>query len=175
LKPGALRRLFPGVAAPDQTWYRMTNRIHQTTIDEIGPSFRHGGRFNVRGEFGVLYLASSLPCAYLERLRQVQGRKDNLLPQVAASFRVDVRKCLDLTDAVNLKSLGIKRPDLLRDSDFSYPQSVAAQARSAGFEALIAPSAAGKECRNLVVFKDRFDPPSYCRIERDSLAPYRPG
>lgn len=150
----------------------MANESYGSTIDDIGPSFVYGGRYNVRDEFGVLYLSSSPPCAYSERLRQVGGRKGDLLPQVIATFEVKIKKCLNLFEENTRKELGIVLEDLTKDTDFLTPQSVAREARTAGFEALIAPSAVGKECQTLVVFKDRLSPPSYCLLKKGSLKPF---
>jgi hypothetical protein len=132
----------------------------------------HGGRYNIRLEFGVLYLASSPECAYQEKLRQVKGREDNLLPQTVASFRVRIAKCLDLLDPGTLSSLQIRREDLIRNGDFSIPRAVTREARMAGFEALLVPSATGEECRTLAVFKDRLAPPSFCVLEPESVKPF---
>jgi RES domain-containing protein len=150
----------------------MVNQAYASTIDDIGPSFIYGGRYNPRNEFGVLYLSSSEDCPVLERLRQVKGRRDNLLPQRVADFNVKIQKCLDLLSRDTLKILGISREDLVRDADFSVPQGVSREARNVGFEGLIAPSAAGEECSTLVVFKDKLSPPSFCALKQTSVKPY---
>ena len=141
-------------------------------MDDIGPSFIYGGRYNIKNEFGVLYLSSSPQCAFSERLRQVKGRKDDLLPQVIATFEVKIQKCLNLFEKNIQRVIGVVWEDLTKDSDFLTPQSIAREARNAGFEALLAPSAVGKECQTLVVFKDRLSPPSYCLPKKGSLKPF---
>lgn len=172
MKLVSIKGLLPGIHSPDETYFRMVNQEYNFTIDDIGPSFLYGGRYNPRNEFGVLYLSNSQECAYMERLRQVKGRKDNLLPQVAAAFHVKIQKCLDLLNADVLQTLGISRDDLVRDADLSIPQGVSREARNAGFEAVIAPSAAGEQCSTLVVFKDKLSPPSFCSLKPASVKPY---
>ena len=150
----------------------MTNEKFAATMDDIGPSFLYGGRYNPPQEFGVLYLSVSKECAFKEKLRQVKGRKDNLLPQVAASFDVKIVRALNLLDAAVLEKIGVIQEDLIRNNDFFVPQSVAREARNVGFEALITFSAVGEECCNLVVFKDRLAPPSFCLFNPNTLKPY---
>ena len=172
MKLVAIKGLLPGIHSPGENYFRMVNQAYVSTIDDIGPSFLYGGRFNPRNEFGVLYLSSSQDCAFMERLRQVKGRKDDLLPQTGAAFHVRIQKCLNLLNAAVLKTLGISPGDLVRDSDFAVPQSVSREARNVGFEALLAPSAAGEECSTLVVFKDKLSPPSFCALRQASVKPY---
>lgn len=172
MKLAAIRDLFPGTPSENDLYYRMTNEVHGATMDDIGPSFIYGGRYNIKNEFGVLYLSSSPQCAFSERLRQVKGRKDDLLPQVIATFEVKIQKCLNLFEKNIQRVIGVVWEDLTKDSDFLTPQSIAREARNAGFEALLAPSAVGKECQTLVVFKDRLSPPSYCLLKKGSLKPF---
>ena len=172
MKLAVIRDLFPGIPSENGPFFRMTNEAYGGTIDDLGPSFIYGGRYNVKDEFGVLYLSSSAQCAFSERLRQVRGRKNDLLPQVIATFEVKIQKCLNLFEEKVRKEIGIVLEDLTKDSDFSTPQSISREARTAGFEALIAPSAVGKECQTLVVFKDRLEPPSYCTLKKDSIKPF---
>lgn len=173
MKLVAIKDLLPGTHSPAEIYFRMTNEQFASTIDDIGPSFLYGGRYNPAKEFGVLYLSVSRECAFKEKLRQVKGRKDNLSPQIVASFNVKIVRCLSLVDQTVLQSIGIVRDDLTRDNDFSVPQNVAREARNVGFEALVAPSAAGDECGNLVVFKDRLAPPSFCLLKPDTVKPYK--
>ena len=173
MKLGFIGGLLPGSPSPDRIYFRVVNQAYASTIDDIGPSFIYGGRYNLRNEFGVLYLSSSQDCAVMEKLRQVKGRKDNLLPQIVADFHVKIQKCLDLLSRDTLEILGISREDLVRDSDFSVPQGISREARNVGFEALIAPSAVGES--TLVVFKDKLFPPSFCVLNPKSVKLYSIG
>jgi RES domain-containing protein len=162
---GAIRSLLPGIPTPTNTYFRVVSDAFAASIDDIWPSFHHGWRFNPKNEFGVLYLAISKRCCSLERLRQFRGDERGLAPLIVGEFKVNIARCLDLTSTTFLKKLGITTQELLSE-DFALPQSVAREARSAGFEAIIAPSAASEECQNLVVFKDRLTPPSFCLLSK---------
>jgi len=161
----AVQTLFPGVEAPRKSYYRVIGKEFAATIDDIGPSFLNGGRFNPKHEFGVLYLSVSPACCNQERARQFPAGTGFFRPFVTARFRVDLRRCLDLTRPEFLEDLAVQRADLLMDNDYVLPQAIAREARRVGFDALIAPSAASDRCQNLVVFKDKLTPPSYCLLD----------
>lgn len=110
----------------------------------------------------MLYLSSTEECCSRERQRHFTAGDDAFKGFVTGAFRVDVKKCLDLSAAAVLDGIGVNQGDLLLGTDFSVPQAVAREARAAGFEAIIVPSAAGGDCQNLVVFKDKLNPPSFC-------------
>lgn len=162
---GAVQSLFPGVASPHKNYFRVVSKEFASGIDDIGPSFLVGWRYNPKHEFGVLYLAISPECCALERNRQFGGGSDVFRPVVTGRFKVDIKRCLDLTRKDILRSLEIKPEDLLGTTDYALTQSIAREARRVGFEALIAPSAASDHCQNLVVFKDKLAPPSYCLFD----------
>ena len=166
-----IRQLLPG-APISGSYYRMLDSRFGSKMDEISPSLIYGGRYNPAGEFGVLYLAIAPRCAYAELFRQVEGVKEDLPAQVVGTFRVDLRKCLDLTDSHVVKSLGIGVADLTVHADFQMTHQISQAARHVGFEALLAPSAANSECKNLVVYKDKLLPPSFCIFDSDSVQPY---
>ena len=168
----ALKKLLPGISCPLDTYYRMVNAIYASEIDEITHSILYSWRYNPKGEFGVLYLSVSPECAYREKLKQVSGHKEDLLPQTVGSFRVKLTECLDLTNSSFQKKLGIFKEQLTQPFDFSLTQVIAREARNLGFEAIIAPSAIGEDCSTLVVFKDKLNPPSYCILDKKSVHPY---
>jgi hypothetical protein len=150
----------------------MVNDIYASEIDEIIHSILYSWRYNPKGEFGVLYLSVSPECAYREKLKQVSGRRQDLLPQVVGNFRVNLAKCLDLTNPSILKKIDISKEQLIIPFDFSITQVLAREARNLGFEAIIAPSAIGEDCSTLVVFKDKLNPPSCCILDEKSVHPY---
>lgn len=158
----AIRSFLPGVESPRKRYYRVVSKAFESNIDDIGPAFLHGWRYNPKQEFGVLYLSITEECCVRERQRHFNVGADAFKSLVTGVFRVDVKKCLDLTAAAVLEGIGVNQEELLLENDFAVPQAVAREARSAGFEALIAPSAAGRECQSLVVFKDKLNPPSFC-------------
>jgi RES domain-containing protein len=163
--------LFPGTSLLGN-YYRMLDRRFSGKMDEISPSLLYGGRYNPAGEFGVLYLAVSPRCAYAELLKQVEGVKEDLPALVVGAFRLDLRKCLDLTDTHVQKSLGIDLVDLTLPADFQLTHQISQAARKIGFEAVLVPSAANPECKNLVVYKDKLLPPSFCIFDVGSVQPY---
>lgn len=166
-----IRELFPGTSLSGN-FYRMLDRRFGVKMDEISPSLLYGGRYNPAGEFGVLYLAVSPRCAYAELLKQVDGIKEDLPALVVGTFRLDLRKCFDLTDVHVQKSLGVTPADLIIPADFQLTHQISQVVRKIGFEALLAPSAASEECKNLVVYKDKLLPPSFCIFDADSVKPY---
>jgi len=150
----------------------MLDRRFGSKMDEISPSLIYGGRYNEAGEFGVLYLTVNPPCAYAELLKQVDGMKEDLPALVVGTFRVELRKCLDLTDPQVRENLGIRLADLTVPADFDLTHRISKTVRQAGFEALVVPSAAHADCKNVVVYKDKLLPPSFCIFDAESVQPY---
>jgi RES domain-containing protein len=163
LNLSALKELLPGGLPPEKIYYRVVNSHYAQEIDEITHTMHYSWRYNPSGEFGVLYLSSSANCAFQEKLRQVNGRKEDLPLQAAGRFRVKLN-CLDLTDRKTLKILEVNPLQLIDRRDFTTTQNISREARKLGFEGIAAPSAIGEECHTLVVFKDKLNPPSYCRL-----------
>lgn len=150
----------------------MIDARYTAEIDEIAQTVLYSWRYNPKGEFGVLYLSSSPECCWREKLKQVHGRSDDLPPQAVGRFDCGLSKCLDLTEEASRGALSVSLDELLRPADFTTTQSLARQARRAGFEAIIAPSAIGADCKTLVVFKDKLVPPSFCTLTAGSIKAY---
>ena len=167
-----LAALLTRAASADKTYYRMIDARYVEEIDEIAHTVLYSWRYNPRGEFGALYLSSSPECCWQEKLKQVRGRARDLSPQAIGRFDSNLSKCLDLTDTACRKALAVALEDLIQPAEFAATQSLAREARRAGFEAIIAPSAIGANCKTLVVFKDKLVPPSYCTLTRNSIKPY---
>jgi RES domain-containing protein len=163
LNLAALEKILPG-ARKHLSAYRMVNADFASSIDEIGNSILFGGRYNPKGEFGVLYLALTAQCCLKEKIKQAGG-KTHLRPQVLGTFEINIEHGLDLTDEKNLTKLEIDRARLTDPSDFTEPQALAREARRIGFEALIVPSAIGSECTNFVIFKDKLGRKSFCETK----------
>jgi len=172
LNLSALKRLLPGISPPSKTYYRLVDARYASEIDEIAHTVIYSWHYNPKGEFGVLYLSISPECAYQEKLKQVHGRKQDLTPQVIGTFKVNLTKCLDLTNPSLLQTFRVSLDQLINPSDFSLTQSIARQTRTLGFEAIIAPSSIGEDCSSLVVFKDKLTPPSYCIYDSQSIRSY---
>ncbi|MFN0116832.1 MAG: RES family NAD+ phosphorylase [Elusimicrobiota bacterium] len=161
-----LKDLLPGKPLKNKLFYRMVNAEYSSQIDEIGHSILTGWRYNPKGEFGVLYLASHPKCAFKEKLKQAFGKSVYLRPQVLGSFTVTLKHVLDLTDMNIVQLLGTSVTRLTAQDDFSEPQAIARDARNMGFEGMIVPSAVGEECTNLVVFKDHLSRNSFCELKK---------
>lgn len=168
-----LRNLLPGISSPLKEYYRMVSVYRKEEIDETAHTVLYSWRYNPKGEFGVLYLSKTPECTYREKLKQVDGNKKNIKPQVAGRFNVKLSRCLDLTNPKNREYLGLLIEDIINPTDFSVTQSIAREARHVGFEAIIAPSAIGEDCYNIVIFKDKLLPPSYCICDKASIKIYR--
>lgn len=150
----------------------MIDARYTAEIDETAHTVLYSWRYNPKGEFGVLYLSSSPECCWREKLKQAQGRASDLPPQAVGGFDNNLSKCLDLTDEACREGLAVGLDDLIQPADFEMTQKLASQARRAGFEGIIAPSAIGADCRTLVVFKDKLVPPSYCTLAPNSIKRY---
>ena len=168
----ALKELLPGVSLSDDTYYRLVTASYAPKIDDIAQSILHSWRYNPHGEFGVLYLSMSPDCAYREKLKQVYNDAQSLPPQVVGKFNVMSARCLDLTQPSFQDTLALSPSQLIDLDDFSITQSIAREARNLGFEIIVVPSAIGDDCKNLVVFRDRLNPPSFCIVDKQSIRPY---
>jgi len=78
------------------------------------------------------------------------------------SIRVSLSKVLDLTDKKILERVGISESDIV-GNDASLCLEISRLARTAGFEAILAPSAT-KKGAVLVVFPDRLRPASRLEV-----------
>ena len=168
----AIEKLLPGISIPPKIYYRMVEADYAERIDEIAQAILSSWRYNPKGEFGVLYLSISPECAYREKLKQVHGHKSDLKQQVVGKFSVRLTRCLDLTNQSCQRKIGVTTSHLMNPSDFSLTQSIAREARSLGFEAVIAPSAVRDDCSSLVVFKDKLISSSYCIYDKQSIHAY---
>ena len=155
------RRAFrdlQGKAFEAVVYRHVSSQYH--ALDSSG-SLKAGGRWNPQGEYGVLYTAlnEETAKAELERLAERQGLTlDDLAPRDLVSIEVSVSKVLDLTDNKILAQIGIGENVIVGD-DASLCLEISRQARRAGFEAILAPSATRKGAI-LVVFPDRIRPTS---------------
>ena len=127
---------------------------------KVEGSLRHGGRYNPIGAFGALYCGES-PAVCAAEIRKRAARQPVLTYRLAR-IQVHLQRVLDLTDPPAAAAFGL-RPDDLIGQDWEPTQRLAAQARAAGFEGLLVPSAAGPG-RNLVVFPDRLGPESHVGV-----------
>jgi RES domain-containing protein len=134
----------------------------------------HGGRWNPKESFPVLYLAPEEKTVIAEfyRLAERQGMEPaSLLPRRLYRYNVRLGAVLDLTDDLAREAVRLDSSDLAAD-DPSKCQAVGDAAHYAGFEAVRAASAAGPGTV-LAVFMDQLKPESFVEpidfIEWDML------
>jgi len=152
---------FRGIA-----WFRNVNQpyANRRNILSAKGSYLYGGRFNVARDFGVLYLSCDLhtSIAELEHSAKYGGRTvEETLPRTIIGMKVTTGRVLDLTDDVVRRKLKISQRVLLntdwakenRKGNDAATQIIGRAARTAGFKALLVPSARWKG-KNLNLFDD---------------------
>ncbi len=115
-------------------------------------SYEWGGRFNVAKDFGVLYLSCDLHTC-IEELNHAASYEgldvEEKLPRMAVGIRVALKTVLDLTDPAIRRELGVTKKTLIQ-TDWAKENALGKEAptqiigwaaKSAGFEALLVPSA----------------------------------
>jgi RES domain-containing protein len=112
------------------------------------------GRYHRFGGLGVWYASDREQAAWAELFRHFvdEGVDPFEVLRRVGAVDVDGLQVLDLTDPAVTRQLGIDLDDLVGD-DYRRTQALADAARAAGFEGLLAPSAALPGRRTLVVFK----------------------
>lgn len=137
-------------------FFRLVLSINANAIEETGPSFTIGGRYNPPGEFGALYLSEAPALCWNEKMKQYSGRAEAIPLQTLGEFDVQIARSLDLTDERVLKVLGTKVEDLTDLFDNSLPRMIGAAAWDIGIEALKFFSCVPLEdaTKNIVIFKD---------------------
>lgn len=124
----------------------------------------YSGRYHIAGEAGILYTSLERETAIGELGRHA-SRADLQGSLAAGKIKVRLQKVLDLTQASVLAKLGLSREDLI-SRDCSITQAISLQARKAGFQGLLVPSAAGSGA-NLVVFENNLG--ESCSIEVEEI------
>lgn len=156
-----------GLKPVEGIYFRCTSRKREP-LDTTG-ALLNCGRYNVVG-CAALYLASSPNLAVSEHLHLNEMFEIRQFPpRLLVSVRVNLARVLDLTDNAVLHQLGVSQNALSSpysdDPDApSVTQLIAIQARRAGIEALIAPSALYPEHHNLVVFRDNLHSPAAVEV-----------
>jgi filamentous hemagglutinin len=122
-------------------------------------SIKAGGRFNPPNAFGALYTSLEAPTALKEVAKglRMRGIAPEQFPEDAYwIYELEVRSeaVLDLTDPDVLQKSGLQQ-NALTGTDVNVTREIAAQARQHGYQALLVPSAADPNSKNLVIFPDR--------------------
>ncbi len=128
-------------------------RIVKAGIDPLSTqgSTRFGGRYNRPGETDVLYGSFQSITAIAEVARHSTTPLSARWWQY--TLRVEDVVALDLTDPAVLSRLRASKRALV-GVNLDLPRRLAREAKDAGFQALIVPSAAIPEGRNVVLFLD---------------------
>ena len=119
-------------------------------------SERNGGRYHDPGVAGVLYTATDRAAAIAEVVRGLRARgidphSFGLQDWWVYELRISVDRVLDVADPANLPEVNVSASTLVAD-DTAATRRIGRQARDAGFQALLAPSAAAHGSNNLVLF-----------------------
>lgn len=119
----------------------------------------NGGRYNAPGEFGALYCSFEKDTASTEvskGLRAV-GQNPATYPEGAwglFELAIEAHEVLDLTHEETLARLGLQSA-MLTGPHPEVTQRLGREARDAGYQAILAPSAAVPGGKNLILFLDR--------------------
>lgn len=116
---------------------------------------RQGGRWNPPDSYPVVYTALDVATVDLEldRTARRAGLTGALMrPRRLATIRVRLSRVLDLTSESVREALGVSDADLISD-DPVIPRAIGEAAHHLGYEAVLAPSAAGHG-RVLAIFLD---------------------
>ena len=158
-----------------QICYRTVNDQYaaRTQLLSAYGSFIAGGRYNSKGGFEALYLSCALSTCIAEIERaasQLNKPAAELLPRKMIGLELSLSNILDLTDLQVQSRLGITSADLMEEwlpvqksGGDALTQQIGRHARDAGLEAILYPSAAQPDGKNLAVFPDNLRPES--RIE----------
>lgn len=113
---------------------------------------RGPGRYHRTGEPGIWYASNREQGAWAELFRHFvdEGVDPFEIRRRIGRVSVDLQ-VLDLTDKKTRSHLNVDEADLVSD-DYATTQAIAAAARDAGFDAVLAPAAALPGCETLAVF-----------------------
>lgn len=145
---------------PSHTDLHATLRASETSPEQY--------RFNVRGEFGAIYVSDTVETSLREldhwAAKAGLTRKE-LLPRVMLTLELVAEQVLDLTDPDTADAWGLT-PSSLESDDYADCQEVAQAARNSAYEAILYPSARA-DGENFAVFLDRLKPGSHLRSVAD--------
>lgn len=141
------------------------DRAVRGRFPSIAGSLTSGGRFNIQGEFGALYLSSSAAGSLAEAANTAtRAGFLHFKPQTTVALRFEEIRLLDLERPDVLSRLGLRRSDLeadwLRDNRagrISISQLTGRLARECGFAGVRIRSRIQTDAFNLAVFLDRIE------------------
>lgn len=138
---------------------------------DIEGSVEYGGRWNRGKRYGAVYTSLDKETLKAELMKAVEARgyriRDLFLRSIS-TIEVRLKKVLDLTVSENRKKFKIKLADTMTDEEGSKEKclQVADKARDLGFEAILTPSAANPQGKNLNIFPDKLLKGSYIKKVR---------
>jgi len=156
--PNALQKLVPKTLKG--RWYRTVKNKYRTKVESPEGSARVDGRYHTTEVDMVIYLSDSPTLSMNESSKAFQTVPLKQSAWFTATFTVELKRVLDLTDPEVLNRLGVTPADLVQPKPVGYrlPQEIAEKARANGFEAILAPTARpGMSGKNLVVFLEVVD------------------
>lgn len=133
---------------------RFTGAVYRVVMEGRDPlstegSNIAGGRYNSPGESGTLYCSLESGVARAEVSKHAHFSLKSRWWRF--SLETELSSVLDLTNPSVLIRFGISPDELIREN-LATTRRIGAEARKAGFEAIIAPSAAVGDAKNLVIF-----------------------
>ncbi len=144
--------------------YRVVPEVSRNKILSTEGNRYYPGRYHIAGETGILY-TSIEPEVAIRELGRHASRANLQGELVAGKIKVKLQKVLNLTQIAILAKLGFSKDDLV-SPDCSLTQAISLQARKAGFQGLLVPSATGSGV-NLVIFENNLA--ERCLIEVEEI------
>ena len=136
-------------------------RVARSGVDPLSTlgSQANGGRYNESGVPGVIYTSLDKTTAIAEIIRGLRSRgvsPNSFGPDDwwVYGVRVSITQPLELEDAQARSTLDVT-PEILVGNDTTQTRRVGNYARENNFQAILAPSAAARGQKNLVLFLDR--------------------
>lgn len=133
-------------------------RVVHKGIDPLSSrgSELNGGRFNLPGTKGILYASFEKVTAVAEVAKGLKARGINpneYGPDDWWAYELELTssRVLDLADPKIMERLQISAAAIVGDEG-AVTRQIGGQALEAGFEAIVAPSAAREEGKNIVIF-----------------------
>lgn len=143
--------------APHSSVSATVFRVVRKGVDPLSSrgSELNGGRYNLPGTKGILYASFEKAVAVAELAKGLKARGINPNDYGADEWwayelELTSNRVLDLTDPKVVETLRITRASMLGD-EVAITRQIGKQAIEAGFDAIIAPSAAHPEGKNIVI------------------------
>ncbi len=144
--------------APRSSVNATVYRVVRKGIDPLSSrgSELNGGRYNLPGTKGILYASFEKAVAVAEVAKGLTARginPDDYGPDEWWAYELEVNstRVLDLTNPRVLEALQITGASIVGD-EVAVTRQIGKQAIEAGFDAIIAPSAARQQGNNIVIF-----------------------